>query len=428
MRYSRLRTLVATAAAAALVLTACSSDTEGGTDDPTDTAATDETTEEGTEAEPSEAAATTSAATEASGDPINVAVLTSSSGPLGAYGTQYIDGFEAGLAYATDGTNAVDGRPISYEVIDDGGTPETAIAAATDIVGEGTTIVAGTVVSGVAAQMAPFAAENDILYISGPAATDAITGINDNTFRSGRQSWQDVTTAAALVDDVANSTVVVFAQDNAFGQANAAAVEAVLGSQGATIEPVLVPDSATEFTPFAQQVLDVAPDLVFVAWAGETSGAMWQAMDQQGVLTDTAVATGLADRATWPALGAAGVNLNMLAHYFPTAPDNEVNQYLVDNVESPDLFTPDGFVAAQMIVQAVSEGSPEDVDSMIAALEGWTFDAPKGSQTVRASDHAMLQPMFTASFETMDPDPANIEIALLDTLTAEDTAPPEAGN
>jgi branched-chain amino acid transport system substrate-binding protein len=425
MRYSRLRTLVATAAAAALVLTACSSDTDEPTDDATDAT----TTAEATEAAPTGAAETTAAATEeASGDPISVAVLTSSSGPLGAYGTQYIDGFEAGLAYATDGTNAVDGRPIEYEIIDDGGTPETAISAATEIVGEGTTIVAGTVVSGVAAQLAPFADENDILYISGPAATDAITGINDNTFRSGRQSWQDVTTAAALVDDVANATIVVFAQDNAFGQANTAAVEAVLGSQGATIEPVLVPDSATEFTPFAQQVLDVAPDLVFVAWAGETSGAMWQAMDQQGVLTDTAVATGLADRATWPSLGAAGTNLNMLAHYFPTAPDNEVNQYLVDNVEAPDLFTPDGFVAAQMIVQAVSEGSPEDVGSMIAALEGWSFEAPKGSQTVRASDHAMLQPMFTASFETMDPDPANIEIALLDTLTAEDTAPPESAN
>lgn len=422
-----MRMLVATAAAASLVLAACSSD-DGG-DDATTEATEAETTEAAapTDAATTEAEATEAAATEADGDPINVAVLTSSSGPLGAYGSQYIDGFEAGLAYATDGTNAVDGRPIDYEIIDDGGTPESAIAAATDVVGEGTTIVAGTVVSGVATQMAPFADENDLLYISGPAASDAVTGINDNTFRSGRQSWQDVTTAAALVDDVANSTVVVFAQDTAFGQANAAAVEAVLGSEGATVEAVLVPESATEFTPFAQQILDIGPDLVFVAWAGETAGAMWQALDQQGVLADIPVATGLADRATWPALGAAGVNLNMLAHYFPTAADNEVNQYLVDNVEAPDLFTPDGFVAAQMIVQAVTEGSPEDVDSMIAALEGWSFDAPKGSQTVRASDHAMLQPMFTASFDNMDADPENITISLLDTLSADDTAPPEAG-
>lgn len=418
MRHARLRTLVVTAALAGVALAACSSgetaDTASEAESPAATEAASAASTDGSEPAP------------ADGDPITVALLTSSSGPLGAYGTQYLDGFEAGLAYATDGTNAVDGRPIEYEVVDDGGDPEAAIAAATDIVGQGTTIMAGTVVSGVAAQVAPFAEENDILYISGPAATDAITGINANTFRSGRQSWQDVTAAQALLDDVGSSTVVVFAQDNAFGQANAAAVEAVLGGQGATIEPVLVPESATEFTPFATQVLDAAPDLVFVAWAGETSGAMWQALDQQGVLADIPVATGLADRATWPSLGAAGVNLNMLAHYFPTATETEANQYLVDNVESPDLFTPDGFVAAQMIVQAVTEGSPDDVASMISALEGWTFEAPKGTQTVRASDHAMLQPMFTASFDNMDEDPANIEITLLDTLAPEDTAPPES--
>ena len=31
---------------------------------------------------------------------------------------------------------------------------------------------------------------------------------------------------------------------------------------------------------------------------------------------------------------------------------------------------------------------------MIAGLEGWKFNAPKGPQQIRKSDHAMLQPMF----------------------------------
>ena len=60
----------------------------------------------------------------------------------------------------------------------------------------------------------------------------------------------------------------------------------------------------------------------------------------------------------------------------------------------PDLFTPDGFVAGQMLVRAIGTGSPSDVNKMIAALEGWSFTGPKGQQTIRASDHAMLQPMF----------------------------------
>ena len=33
---------------------------------------------------------------------------------------------------------------------------------------------------------------------------------------------------------------------------------------------------------------------------------------------------------------------------------------------------------------------------MVKALEGWSFDGVKGKMTVRAEDHALLQPMFQA--------------------------------
>lgn len=374
-------------------------------------------------AEPTTADTTADTGGEASGEPIRVGIITSTSGPLQSYGQQYLAGLEAGLDYATDGTRAVNGRPIEFLISDDGGDPEAAISQATDLVGQGVNIIAGTVVSGVAVQLAGFAEENDILYIAGPAATDAITGVNDNTFRSGRQSLQDVATAAALVEGEGGN-VLVFAQDTEFGAANVAAVEAVLGSQGFTVDSLLVPASETEFTGFADQINQAAPDLAFVAWAGETSGAMWQALNQQNVFDTAPVATGLGDKVTWPFYGDAATGLSFLNHYFEGAPDNEVNDYLVENAEVVDLFTPDGFVAAQMIVRAVSEGSPDDVASMISALEGWTFDAPKGTQTIRESDHAMLQPMFIVRL--VEAGEGEYEAELVDALDPEATAPPES--
>ena len=170
---------------------------------------------------------------------------------------------------------------------DDAGDPDKAVTAVKELIGEGVNIIAGTASSGVALAVAEQAQQNKVLYISGPAAADAITGINDYTFRSGRQSAQDVATAGTFLEDLEGKTVAVFAQDNAFGQGNVAAVDAILGGAGATVTPVLVAEDVTEFTPFAQQVLAGAPDLVFVAWAGATSGAMWQAMSQQGVLDET---------------------------------------------------------------------------------------------------------------------------------------------
>ena len=79
--------------------------------------------------------------------------------------------------------------------------------------------------------MAPLAAQNKVLFISGPAATDAITGINKYTFRSGRQTYQDVKTAATFLKGVGKK-VTVFAQDSAFGVGNYAAVNSIVGSQG----------------------------------------------------------------------------------------------------------------------------------------------------------------------------------------------------
>ena len=96
-------------------------------------------------------------------------------------------------------------------------------------------IIAGTASSGVALAVAEQAEQNKVLYISGPAAADAITGINDYTFRSGRQSAQDVATAGTFLEDIDGKTVTVFAQDTAFGQGNVAAVEAILGGKGATV-------------------------------------------------------------------------------------------------------------------------------------------------------------------------------------------------
>ncbi len=330
--------------------------------------------------------------------PVEVAIITSETGPLAAYGATYLAGFEAGLDYATDGTGTVDGRELNVTVLDDAGDVDKAVTQIKDVIGQGTQIVAGTASSGIALALAEQAAQNKILYISGPAAADAITGINEYTFRSGRQSYQDVATAGTFIGDPDGKKVVVFAQDTAFGQGNVAAATAVLGGQGAEVVSVLVPEDATEFTPFAQQIIGATPDLVFVAWAGATSAAMWESLSQQGVFDVAPVVTGLGDVATYNAFGAASADISFLNHYFAGATDNEVNAAMIARLEDagsvPDLFSPDGFNAAIMIVQAIREGGGDDVDSMIASLEGFSFEGPKGTITIRAEDHAVLQPMF----------------------------------
>ena len=397
MRVSKKLAVVAVAASAALALAACA---------------------------PSTSAATGPSA--ASGPKeITVGVITSETGPLAGYGKEYLAGFQAGLDYATGGKGKVGGTTIKIERRDDAGTPDTAVNAAKELIGDGVNILVGSASSGVAAAVAQQAAQNQVLFISGPAAADALTGINKYTFRSGRQSSQDVATAGSFLTDVSGKNIVVFAQNNAFGQGNAAAVTAILGGKGATVTPILVAEDATEFTPFAQQVLAAKPDLVFVAWAGATTGGMWQALSQQGVLDSIPVVTGLGDSPTYGAYGDASTKINFLNHYFPGANDHAVNKKMVAAIEksggAPDLFSPDGFNAAIMLVHAIDKGKG-DVDSMITSLEGWSFDGPKGKTTVRAADHALLQEMYQVKLVA---DGGSFKPELVKAVAADQVAPAE---
>ncbi|GAA3723160.1 branched-chain amino acid transport system substrate-binding protein [Spinactinospora alkalitolerans] len=355
--------------------------------------------------------------------PIKVGLVYSASGPLATYGLQYYEGFQAGLDHATGGTGEVDGRAIEVSVADGAGDPNKAVAAAKDLIGKGSTIIAGSTSSGVAVQVAPVAEQNDVLFVSGPAATDEITGINDHTFRSGRQTYQDILTARTFLEETEGGEVVVLAQQNAFGQDNVAAVTEVLEAEGAEVGEVLAPPDSTDLTPFADQVRQADPDLLFVAWAGETASAMWQALDQQGVLDETKVTTGLDIRASYPVFGATGGRIDFLSHYFAGASDTAAAEAMAEGVAElggeVDLFTPDGFTAAQMIVRAAQAG--DATEDRIAALEGWTFDGVKGEITVRAEDHALLQPMYQVRLNGSGTD---AEPELLAEVPAGDVEPP----
>jgi branched-chain amino acid transport system substrate-binding protein len=295
-------------------------------------------------------------------------------------------------------------------------------------VGAGYKIIGGTGDSGIADELAPLAAQNKVIYISGAAADDELTGINRYTFRSGRQAYQDVTAATSYAKALGTGkTVLVIAQDYAFGQSYATDVTKAFTALGDTVTSDLVPLTTTDFTPVALQVAQDNPDIVFLAWAGLTGAPLAQALDQAGVFTSSHVITGLANIATYPFYGTAGLKFNYISLYTWQSPHNAVNNFLIEQEQKqyktvPDLFAADGFVWAEMVVHAIQTGGGTNVSKMIKGLEGWTFQAPKGTQTIRAADHAMLQPMFQVQMvQTVS---GAYQPATLATLSAQATAPP----
>jgi branched-chain amino acid transport system substrate-binding protein len=375
------------------------------------------------------ACGTSSSAGGSGGDaPVKVGMIYEATGIYSVYEQEWRQGFTIGLDYATHDTGKAGAHKVDVTWDNDADNATTAVTDFKSLVGAGYKIIGGTGDSGIATQLAPLAAQNKVLYISGAAAADQITGANKYTFRSGRQTYQDVMTAKSYVASAGRGQkIVVLAQDYAFGESYVTDALKVFGAIGDTVKPVLVPLTTTDFTPTALQVKAMHPNLIFLAWAGTTGAALAQALDQQGVFTGTKVVTGLGNIATYPFYGSAGTKFDYLSLYFYQASANPANEYLIKQMKAlynsvPDLFAADGFVGAEMVAHAIAAGGGTSVNAMIGALDGWRFLAPKGMQQIRASDHAMLQPMYQVKL--VEHSPTDFTPVLLATLSASQTAPP----
>lgn len=336
----------------------------------------------------------------ASGE-INIGVITSTSGGLKSYGEAYIDGLEWGLKYLTKGKNTIDGRKIVVTKRDDGSDPASATATFKEMVSKGTNIIVGTASSPVGLTLAPLAAQNKVLYISGLAKNDYITTpANKYVFRSGNTSQQDVAPLTKL-RPIKGKTFILFVEDNAFGLGSLIAAKAFLIPNGAKIEEVKVPTATVDFTPFAKKAADMKGNYIFVAWSNApTAGALFTALSQQRVYESARPITALPGVNLYDTYGALfeGANAILTSSYFPGVVKNKMSTELAADYlkagKSQDLFTATGVNAAQMIIAAVKGNPTLDVEKMIATLEAYSFVGLTGLNRVNKLNHTLIQSMF----------------------------------
>ena len=88
------------------------------------------------------------------------------------------------------------------------------------------------------------------------------------------------------------------------------------------------------------------------------------------------------------------------AYYYFGIPKNPVNEALVSMHYSqykspPDFFTAGGFSAAMALVTALKKTQGDTSSAkLIQAMEGMSFDTPKGKMTFRKEDHQSMQDMY----------------------------------
>ncbi|MBC7728443.1 MAG: substrate-binding domain-containing protein [Microbacteriaceae bacterium] len=350
-------------------------------------------------------AATTLAAPLAFGQAkdIKIAHVYSRTGPLEAYGKQTQTGLEMGLNYATNGTMAVNGRKITLIEKDDQGKPDLGKSLlATAYSDDKADIAVGPTSSGVALAMLPVAEEYKKILLVEPAVADSITGDkwNKYIFRTGRNSSQDAISNAVALDKP-GVTIATLAQDYAFGRDGVKAFKESVKNAKIVHEEYL-PATTTDFTAGAQRLIDKLKDLpgrkvIWIIWAG--AGNPFKIADLDLKRYGIEIATG---GNILPAMAAYNQFPGMegASYYYYGFPQNPANTWLVANhykqyKSPPDFFTAGGFSAAMALVTALKKtGGDTSTDKLIAAMEGMSFETPKGLMTFRKEDHQAMQSMY----------------------------------
>ncbi len=336
---------------------------------------------------------------------IRIAHIYSKTGPLEAYAKQTQTGLMMGLDYATGGTLKVAGRKIVILDRDDQGKPDVGKSLLAAAYGdEKVDLALGPTSSAVALAMLPVAEEYKKILIVEPAVADAITGEKWNRyiFRTGRNSSQDAH-ANAAVADFADVSIGTLAQDYAFGRDGIKAFKEALKKSKIVHEEYL-PPATTDFTGGIQRLVDALKDkpgrkYISVVWAGGTPpyNALAALNLKQRFGIDVAsggnILPAMVAYKQFPGMEGA-------AYYYFGIPKNPVNEWLVANhykqfKQPPDFFTAGGFSAAMAIVTALKKTNGNtNAEKLITAMEGMSFDTPKGKMTFRKEDHQAMQSMY----------------------------------
>ena len=260
--------------------------------------------------------------------------------------------------------------------------------------------------------MLPVAEEYERILLVEPAVADGLTGPDSNryVFKTSRNSSMDMQAQALALDPDENLYVATLAQDYAFGRDGVEAFKSALEGTGANlVAEEYVPQQTTDFTATIERLFNALKDqpgrkVIMIYVAG--IDAMTPLASADPGRFDIELSTG---GNILPALAAYKQVPGMegAIYYYYEAPDNAVNDWLVEEHMArfgtpPDFFTAGGMASAMAIVKALETAPDWDTETLIETMEGMSFDTPKGEMTFRPEDHQALQAMYHFKIKVED--------------------------
>jgi branched-chain amino acid transport system substrate-binding protein len=335
-------------------------------------------------------------------DTIKLGATEPLSGTFKDIGERYLDG----VMYAAQVINesgGLLGKKVEVIPIDSELKPDVATRKAQAmILRDNVKFFCGGTGSSVGAAMAQLAEKQNVIMFTYGMDAASMTGekCNQNFFRPGGSTDNRSFALAELIVKEGYKKVAIIAQDYSFGQEALAAFKkriSQISPATQIVAELFHPAGTKDFAPYASQLIAAKPDVIFTPnWGNDLTLLLKQGRPMG--MNQKVFSYYINDEVTIQALGNDSLMIgNKGAEIYtlsiPTKKNEEfVAKFHKDKGYYPTWLRGKAYIATMFWAEAVKKAGTTDVEKVIKAWEGLTYDGPAGLWTMRACDHQAQVP------------------------------------
>ncbi|PKO57711.1 MAG: hypothetical protein CVU24_18465, partial [Betaproteobacteria bacterium HGW-Betaproteobacteria-18] len=244
----------------------------------------------------------------------------------------------------------------------------------------------------------------NVIFFTCDADVPAMTGskCNRNFFRPGGHTDSRAYAVAHLTAKMGYKKIGIIAQDYSMGRDAVAAYKkklAQLKPDAKVAVEVYHPAGTKDYAPYVTRIIAAKPDVIFTPnWGNDMTMFLKQGRPmgmKQRILSfyinDEVTIQSLANDAY--VIGSIGTEI-----YDITIPNKKNQEFIAkfykDKGYYPTWLRGKAYMATMFWAEAVKKAGTTDVNAVIKAWEGLTYDGPAGLWTMRACDHQAMMPYY----------------------------------
>lgn len=310
-------------------------------------------------------------------DPIVIGVDIAFTGTYAPSGEPQRDAIRQAEA-EINATGGIKGRPVRFDLVDNGGTPETAAQLAEQLIGRGAVAIVGgnsTATSAAIARVVTNAKVPQIFMTPSAELWNTKNGINHFIFQSTpRNEIEAPVLVRYAKDKLQTKRVGILFDENPYGTSGSALLAEAVKANGLAVASMeSYAGTSTDFTPQLLKMRDAGVDTVFV-WGANQAPAIATRQIRQFLPKATIVGgTGIVNEFFGRVSGKAGDGVytdTALNYTHPSAQQRAfLDAYHKTHANRPPTPVAFAYDAAMLIANGIRNAKGTDGPAIVAALE-----------------------------------------------------------